>query len=278
VDLQPFDPVEVAANQTNVAVVVAAFAFAGFILLIDRSRQPPVGALQEPVDPKRFRETLFFLLAAFSIGVLAAFLYATSALATSAVEEPQQRGVWQTVVVAHGVFGLEVLAVAVGVFWLLIQWVDDETWPKLWLLGLLVFGWVAFRWAVALARLVESDSAMQGGQVWLVAIVGIVPVAATLAIVSHMPRAKSLQDATRRNVVWFVAALSVAAVLLAVVHTMLQLLDAGIRPLGSLITVAIALILGSLEAWAIVLVGPRRPPKEAPGGAAVAPAAPSSEQ
>lgn len=147
--MPPIDATRVAEAQVTVAVVLAGFAFAGFVFLLTR----PKAEMTAPQLERRF-SALLFLIGAFSVGTFSAFLYATS-IGT----DPWPA--YRSLVIAHAGFVLLATVTVAAVMRLLaLEHRSKEIMGYAWIMASVMMTFFQFRFAVELAR---AESNLDGG-------------------------------------------------------------------------------------------------------------------
>jgi hypothetical protein len=161
------DVADVAATQAGMAMLLAAFAFAAFVLLLNNissTSDTPFGLTRVRHRSHEGR-ALFLLVATFTVGILAGFLYATS------VGDPDTISRGYTI--AQVVFGVEVYALITAVLVLLDLYLRTPGPMMVWMLSLAVVGWALFRIVIDIRGEWKRDVGNEA--IYPLAIASIVP-------------------------------------------------------------------------------------------------------
>lgn len=247
--------------QVTVSIVLAGFAFAGFILLMDNLRDARSDKSQD-----LYFQSMFLLGATFSIGALSSFFYAVS------------RGVapwsaYQAIQFGHALFTLETLALIASVGWLLGIYAPIGLRLQAWYLMCAISSYALIRFCMELIR--HSRDGVDG-QFDTVVIGAIAAVAVVIALV--LGRNKKLSEASQpvkgeeklepgqlsdetRAVMRYVVALAVTSLLIAVPQLIFTFVDAA-RPLPSIVAAWLMAMISVIFVWTIVITWPSARPDE----------------
>jgi hypothetical protein len=254
-------PLETAiSSQAATAVVLAGFAFVGFIFLLNvfaTSTRPLFGTSvvgeRVRIDPRRHEgRALFILAAAFSMGINAAFLYSTSAGLESSVAG---RGF----VVAQAAFAIEVVALIAALVVLIDMYLLSPGPIYSWVMGVLLTGYVLVRVIAELGRAwsAQEDTGTVGDNVWL-AVVAVMPAAVFLAVAVLGRSAwlgssflESTRDFVSRSGIGYAAMIAVTGLFLAFTHLFISF-RTSIDKLDWWVLALLALVVGVAAAWTAV--------------------------
>lgn len=257
-----FDAAAQADAQVTVAIVLAGFAFAGFILLMDNLRDS-----NSSESRALYFQSMFLLAATFSIGTLASFFYA---LSRGLAPWDAYRGL----VFGHTLFTLETLALIASVGWLLGIYAPHYFRRRAWWITVLISGYALCRLAAELVRHVRAGEPGVGHTVAICAVAGFAAVAPIPFVLRQMKRAASrpiratdephpgdiepadtLRQGETRRVMKFVFGLAGASMLVAAPQLLFTFVEAdGPLPLG--VALWLMAVTGALFAWTVSISWP----------------------
>lgn len=169
--MPPIAAGQIAEVMVTVAVVLAGFAFAGFVFILTR---PKLDASSEELE-RRFGAVLF-LIGAFSVGTFSAFLYATS---TGVDPWPAYR----SLMVAHASFVLlSIVTVAAVVRLLALEDRSKSIMAYAWFMASVMITFFQVRYTAELARAEFNLSGGSDTAAWVLVIASVIVLAAAWAI------------------------------------------------------------------------------------------------
>ncbi|MDX2379792.1 MAG: hypothetical protein QNM02_08540 [Acidimicrobiia bacterium] len=260
------DVSDAVAAQASIAIVLAAFAFAGFVLLLNNMASADSGG-RRPVRVRYHSlegRALFLLVATFTIGILAGFLYSTSLGVEGA-------SVYRGYVVAQVAFGVEVFAMITAILILLERYLRKPGPLYAWLISLGVITWSLFRLTVDLYQAWDRDVSTSSAT-WVVAFALLAPALLLVYLVAASGATRfrpestttlrlTLTDRRIRNFfadssMGYAAMVAVIGVVTGILHVAVTLGNrSAFRPWQLLV---LSIALGVASVWTILHARPAR--------------------
>ena len=244
--------------QVTVAIVLAGFAFAGFVLLMDNLRDS-----RSSESRTLYFQSMFLLAATFSIGTLTSFFYA---LSRGLAPWDAYRGL----IFGHALFTLEILALITSVGWLLGIYTPHYFRRRAWWMMTVIGCYSFVRFTAEVVRHSRQSIEFGSQEISVIAVAAIIAVVPFAWMAGRWAKnggrtgAKKRQgpvsiDETRINrttdVMRYVFGLATASVLVAIPQLLLTFAEAT-GPLPFAAQTWLVLVCGSMFTWTVLISQP----------------------